>query len=72
MFDEAVSNHEAHEGHEEILFVLCVPSTWLRTGLCGKIHFFLRALRVLRGEICIFFLVAASTRWVSAVNTPSQ
>jgi hypothetical protein len=29
-----------------------------------KIHFFLRALRGLRGDICIFFLVAARPRWV--------
>jgi hypothetical protein len=48
---ETLSNHEAHEGHEEILFVLC--------GLCGKIYFFLRALRDLRGE---FVLVAAPPR----------
>jgi hypothetical protein len=45
-FDETLSHHEDHEGHEG--FAFCT--------------FKLRALRVLRGEICIFFLVAASPR----------
>jgi hypothetical protein len=46
-FDEAVSNHEAHEGHEEILSYFA--------SFAVRFILSLRALRVLRGDISVLF-----------------
>ena len=48
--DEKCSHHEAHEGHEE--------RRHFSSFALGQNLFSLRALRVLRGESGVFFLVA--------------
>jgi hypothetical protein len=58
-FDERLIHHEGREGHEDRIKG--------RTSILKEIFFFLRALRVLRGDIH-FVLVAALPRCVSYEN----